>query len=50
MKKDVNIEDESEKEDEDYELEDKIMEALKPNTTSKNFKDFLKREDNYTKN
>ena len=49
MKKDVKIDEDGELEDEDYELED-VLNTLKPNTTTKNFKDFLKTEDNTYKN
>ena len=48
LKSDVGIEDQAGIDDEDYELDD-ILRTLKPNTTAKNFKEFLKREDNCTK-
>ncbi len=48
LKNDVGIEDQTGIDDEDYELDD-ILKTLKPNTTAKNFKEFLKREDNCTK-
>lgn len=48
LKSDVGIEDQTGIDDEDYELDD-ILRTLKPNTTAKNFKEFLKREDNCTK-
>ena len=48
LKSDVGIEDQAGIDDEDYELDD-ILRTLKPNTTAKNFKQFLKREDNCTK-
>jgi len=37
----VEIADDAGLDDEDYELED-ILRTLKPNTTAKNFKEFLK--------
>ena len=48
LKNDVGIEDQTGIEDDDYELDD-ILRTLKPNTTAKNFRSFLKRENNCTK-
>lgn len=48
LKKEAKIEDQTGMDDEDYEL-DGILRTLKPNTTAKNFKEFLKREDNCLK-
>jgi hypothetical protein len=52
LKDDVNIEvkedDDEGQIEEDPELDD-ILRTLKPNTTSTNFKEFLKREDNCIK-
>ena len=44
----AKIEDQTGLDDEDYEL-DGILRTLKPNTTAKNFKEFLKPEDNCLK-
>jgi hypothetical protein len=49
LKTEVKLVDQAGKEDNDLEL-DGILKTLKPNTTAKNFKDFLKREDNNLKN
>lgn len=48
LKIEAKIEDQTGLDDEDYEL-DGILRTLKPNTTAKNFKEFLKREDNCIK-
>ena len=48
LKIEAKIEDQTGLDDEDYEL-DGILRTLKPNTTAKNFKEFLKREDNCLK-
>lgn len=48
LKGEVGIEDQTGIDDEDYELDD-ILKTLKPNTTAKNFKEFLKKEDNCNK-
>lgn len=48
LKIEAKIEDQTGLDDEDYEL-DGILQTLKPNTTAKNFKEFLKREDNCVK-
>jgi len=48
LKIEAKIEDQTGLDDDDYEL-DSILRTLKPNTTAKNFKEFLKREDNCMK-
>ena len=48
LKDDVGIEEQTGIEEHDYELDD-ILRTLKPNTTAKNFREFLKRENNCTK-
>ena len=48
LKIEAKIEDQTGMDDDDYEL-DGILRTLKPNTTAKNFKEFLKREDNCLK-
>ena len=48
LKTEVGIEDQTNVVDDDYEL-DGILQTLKPNTTAKNFKEFLTRETNCTK-
>jgi hypothetical protein len=48
LKNEVGIQDQTGLDDEDYDL-DNILKTLKPNTTSTNFREFLKREDNCTK-
>jgi hypothetical protein len=48
LKKEAKIEAQTGQDDEDDEL-DRILRTLKPNTTAKNFKEFLKREDNCLK-
>ena len=48
LKNEVNIDDQAGLEDEDYDL-DNILNALKPNTTAKNFKEYLRKGDNCLK-
>jgi hypothetical protein len=49
LKTEVKLVEQNGLEDDDNEL-DGILNTLKPNTTAKNFKDFLKKEDNNIKN
>jgi hypothetical protein len=48
LKTEVGIQDETGMDDENYDL-DNILKTLAPNTTSTNFREFLKREDNCLK-
>jgi hypothetical protein len=49
LKTEVKLVDQAGIEDDDLEL-DGILKTLKPNTTAKNFKEFLRKEDNNIKN
>jgi len=49
LKTEVKLVDQAGIEDDDIEL-DGILKTLKPNTTAKNFKEFLRKEDNNIKN